>query len=425
MEKNGGGVLRITFYFVAVTACFSLYSLIQERLMTIGFGPEKEVFQYSVFIVLVNRIVTIAVASATLAVLGLPLSPSAPVALFAVPSLANVVGSSAQYEALKYVSFPLQALAKCAKSVPVMLWSWITKTRVYRKIDYASSASVTLGCMLFVLTGDVTAPFAYAHKDTPVVSVVSYTVVGLMLLVVFMVCDGLTCTVQDKLFSNYPMHPCNQLLYTSVWSAVLSAGFLLVSGQVWEAVAFVTSYPEALGWMLLQSAVSTTVQLFILFTIKQYGALNFALMMTLRQFLSIVLSCFVFQHTLSLLQWGGTAVVFGGLFIRTIEKQRRPPMGLMPSLNGDRNAGDDTHVPLLQSKGSGIPHVLVPMSEVLERTASKKIQGVSMPDGPTTTFTLASPPVQRTFSSKLHSGAGGFLNRHSPVLGLETKEKPG
>lgn len=85
--------------------------------MTVGFGPEGEVFKYSVFIVLINRLVTCAVAAASLKVLGQPLAPSAPLLLFAVPSVANVIGSSAQYEALKYVSFPLQALSKCAKSV--------------------------------------------------------------------------------------------------------------------------------------------------------------------------------------------------------------------------------------------------------------------------------------------------------------------
>lgn len=114
--------LQILFYFLAITGCFCIYSLIQERLMTKGFGPEEEVFRYSVFIVLVNRLVTCAVAAASLWLLGLPLSPSAPLGLFAVPSVANVISSSAQYEALKYVSFPMQALAKCAKSVSHKPW---------------------------------------------------------------------------------------------------------------------------------------------------------------------------------------------------------------------------------------------------------------------------------------------------------------
>lgn len=92
--------------------------------MTVGFGPEEEIFRYSVFIVLINRLVTCVVAYVALQAWGLPTAPSAPLLLFAIPSVANVVGSSAQYEALKYVSFPLQALSKCAKSVRALFYSF-------------------------------------------------------------------------------------------------------------------------------------------------------------------------------------------------------------------------------------------------------------------------------------------------------------
>lgn len=185
-----------------------------------------------------------------------------------------------------------------------MAWSWITQTRRYYMTDYLSAATVTLGCALFVLTGDITAPsLGITAASFPASSVVSFTTVGLVLLSIFMIFDGLTCTSQDKLFNSYDMHSCSQLLYTAAWSALLSVVFLLASGQMRGAIHFVIRHPTSLWLMMGQSAVSTTVQLFISFTIKQYGALNFALMMTLRQFLSIVLSCLVFQHTLSPIQW--------------------------------------------------------------------------------------------------------------------------
>jgi len=117
LTKLNTDKIRISIYFVAITSCFSVYSLIQERLMTVGFGPEDEIFTFSTFIVFINRLVTCFTSAGVLYYLGLSLEPAAPVGLFAVPSVANVISSSAQYEALKYVSFPLQALAKCAKSV--------------------------------------------------------------------------------------------------------------------------------------------------------------------------------------------------------------------------------------------------------------------------------------------------------------------
>ena len=83
---------------------------------------------------------------------------------------------------------------------------------------------------------------------------------------------------------------------------------LAAARQLVPALLFVGRHPLALGYILLLSLVSTAVQLFIFYTIQQYGALHFALIMTLRQFLSIVLSCLVFNHDLSSPQWCAAAL---------------------------------------------------------------------------------------------------------------------
>lgn len=318
-----GDRARITAYFFAITGCFVVYSLVQERLMTVGFGPDKEVFRYSMFIVLVNRVVACLVAGTVLLGSGSPLEPGAPPLLFAIPSLSNVIASTAQYEALKYVSFPLQALSKCAKSVPVMAWNWVTRARRYDVDDHVAAFLVTLGCAVFLLTGDIGAPPTARSTnflETIGPTYLSYTTIGIILLVVFMVLDGLTSTVQDKLFASYDMQAHSQLLYISAWSALVSFTVLVPSGQFVKSLEFVIKYPQSLWLMLLQSGVSTTVQLFIYATIKQYGALTFALMMTMRQFLSIVSSCLVFQHRLTPMQWLGTVFVIGGLVLRSLQK---------------------------------------------------------------------------------------------------------
>jgi adenosine 3'-phospho 5'-phosphosulfate transporter B2 len=85
---------------------------------------------------------------------------------------------------------------------------------------------------------------------------------------------------------------------------------LAAARQLVPALLFVARHPLALGYILLLSLVSTAVQLFIFYTIQQYGALHFALIMTLRQFLSIVLSCLVFNHDLSSPQWCASCPVW-------------------------------------------------------------------------------------------------------------------
>jgi adenosine 3'-phospho 5'-phosphosulfate transporter B2 len=43
--------------------------------------------------------------------------------------------------------------------------------------------------------------------------------------------------------------------------------------------------------------------------------------MTTRQFLSILLSCLLFLHPLSLGQWMGTVLVFGALYYKTLSSK--------------------------------------------------------------------------------------------------------
>ncbi|KAL4457385.1 hypothetical protein ABPG75_012250 [Micractinium tetrahymenae] len=392
--------LRLAGLFAAITGCFLVYSLIQERLMTLGFGPERERFRHSLFIILVNRLVACAVAAAALGLLGKSLQPAAPAALFAVPSVANVLGSASQYEALKYVSFPLQALAKCAKTVPVMIWGLLLGGRRYDRIDYSCAFTVTSGCALFVLTGSIAAPQleqsrhaaqrlaagaataagggAVARNTGPFAVAAaagtaaagaggSWLAYGLLLLGAFLLFDGLTSTTQDKLFAQYDMHSCNQLLWVSVWSAGISLAFLVAGGQLWPAMSFVLRHPSALVYILLLSAVSTAVQLFIFYTIQQYGALHFALIMTIRQFLSIVLSCLVFNHELSPSQWVGTALVIGGLLARGMHRGGLDRTSALAKAKGGSGAAVNGSgaSPKLRHAGSGSSKaLLLPLSTI-------------------------------------------------------------
>lgn len=78
---------------------------------------------------------------------------------------------------------------------------------------------------------------------------------------------------------------------------------MVSSGQLGLAIDFVTRHPEAFYSIASLSLAATIGQLFISYTIRCYGALLFATVMTTRQFLSILLSCFIYLHPLSRGQW--------------------------------------------------------------------------------------------------------------------------
>ncbi|KAG8084559.1 hypothetical protein GUJ93_ZPchr0010g9848 [Zizania palustris] len=84
--------------------------------------------------------------------------------------------------------------------------------------------------------------------------------------------------------------------------------------------------------------VATASQFFISYTIRTFGALIFATIMTTRQLVSILLSCVWFVHPLSWMQWVGAAIVFGALYTKSFLRSKpqkpvvgSPPHGSIPS----------------------------------------------------------------------------------------------
>eukprot|EP01018_Ginkgo_biloba_P005840 Gb_09250 [translate_table: standard] len=66
------------------------------------------------------------------------------------------------------------------------------------------------------------------------------------------------------------------------------------------------------------NSVATASQFFISYTIRTFGALTFATIMTTRQLVSILLSCIWFAHPLSWKQWMGAVIVFSSLYSKNL-----------------------------------------------------------------------------------------------------------
>jgi len=64
-------------------------------------------------------------------------------------------------------------------------------------------------------------------------------------------------------------------------------------------------------------------QLFIFYTIAQFGAVTFTIIMTIRQGLAILLSCLVYHHPVSIVGVGGILLVFAAIFARIYLSQMK------------------------------------------------------------------------------------------------------
>lgn len=96
---------------------------------------------------------------------------------------------------------------------------------------------------------------------------------------------------------------------------------LLLSSDLAPAVQFSLDYPVFFASSIGLSICAAGGQLVIYHTIKKFGALFFAIVMTTRQVFSILLSCLYFRHPLSFGQWTGAGTVFGALYYKGARKK--------------------------------------------------------------------------------------------------------
>merc|ERR1712087_34555 len=135
--------------------------------------------------------------------------PAAPIWKYFAISLSNVAASTCQYEALRYVSFPVQMLGKSFKMMPVMVWGLLIAQKRYTAFDWMVAMAVTGGVTEFLMTGNIDAKHSAGTSTY-----------GLFLLLCFLLFDGFTSTFQEKLFKDYKTSKYNQMLYVNIGSAM-------------------------------------------------------------------------------------------------------------------------------------------------------------------------------------------------------------
>ena len=225
----------------------------------------------------------------------------------------------------------MQTLAKTAKMVPVMLWGTVILAKRYTWPEYSMAVLVTLGCTLFLLSGDAATKVSSRHHAIGGSAGAGGAAWGGALMAGYLGFDGFTSTFQERLFRGYEMTSHHQVLFITAFSSALALLSLVTAGALGPALSFVSDHPACLWDMLLISSTAVTSQFVIAYTIKTYGALVFAAIMTTRQLISILVSNILFRHPMEAGQWFGLIIVFGTLYakIKMKGKGRKPTAAVM------------------------------------------------------------------------------------------------
>ncbi|XP_071595419.1 adenosine 3'-phospho 5'-phosphosulfate transporter 1 isoform X1 [Heliangelus exortis] len=306
-------VFKLLFCAAGLQASYLTWGVLQERVMTRTYGATEtdpgEKFKDSQFLVFMNRILAFTVAGLYCALTKQP-RHGAPMYKYSFASLSNILSSWCQYEALKYISFPTQVLAKASKVIPVMMMGKLVSRKSYEYWEYLTAALISVGVSMFLLSS---APNRHVSTVT--------TFSGVVLLAGYIIFDSFTSNWQDALFT-YKMSPVQMMFGVNVFSCLFTVGSLLEQGALLESLRFMARHSEFMAHAVLLSVCSACGQLFIFYTINQFGAAVFTIIMTLRQAFAILLSCLIYGHTVTVVGGLGVAVVFMALFLRVYARSR-------------------------------------------------------------------------------------------------------
>ena len=292
--------LNLSWCTLGLLGSYLLWGVLQEKIVTTEYAAGR--FQSTIFLVVCNRALALLVALVMIRVTQQP-PLRAPFYQYALTSLSNVLSSWCQLEALKYISFPTQVLAKSSKMVPVMVMGRLVRGKRYDYSEYLVALLIGLGVTIFTLNSDE----GSGKEDQ------TTTLGGVLLIVGYLAFDSFTSQWQGHLFKEYKMSSYQMMVGVNVWSLLFAGSSLLANGEAITSVAFLLNDPVALRDNLLFSIAGASGQMFIFYTIKTWGPLVFTIIMTTRQLLSVVFSMLLFGHLINAESAVGALVCFGAV----------------------------------------------------------------------------------------------------------------
>lgn len=306
---------RLVVCSAGLIVTFAIWGVMQERMLAQTY--DGVYFDSSYGLVFMNRLLGLLLSWSLMVYFQVPWYPTA-LWEYSIPSMANMLAAYCQYEALRYVSFPVVMLAKAFKMVPVMLVGKVLNNKSYASHEYLSGAVVALGLYLFINASEslTLTTNVFGHPET-----VSGALCGVVLLLLFLLFDSSTGQWQSRIFDLNPrLSPLQMMLTMNAFSAAFSFVTLVHEEQLTSSLTFVYEHPQMLVHLLFFCAAGTVGQLFIFYTVKHFGAVVFSIIMSLRILVSTALSCWLYEHPITEMGYLGIILVCLATVYRLVKK---------------------------------------------------------------------------------------------------------
>jgi solute carrier family 35 (UDP-galactose transporter), member B1 len=287
--------------------------MLQEKIATTPYGPDQIIFRSPLVLNTVQSLF-----AAILAAVYIPLHTGNKAEIkrtfangliwsYVLLAVVSSAGSWFGYGSLRWVDYPTMVLGKSSKLLPVMFLHLVLYRRQFPGYKYLVVGMVTVGVAMFTL-------FHPLGERTGTTSMW-----GLVLLSINLLADGFLNSTQDQIFSKNKLTGPQMMLGLNTCSTVLTSVYLLVtyfnssSSEVSNVLQFVQLHPRILVDIVAFGLCGAIGQIFIFLTLSMHGSLILVTITVTRKLFTMLLSVVWFNHPLTMGQWTGVGLVFGGI----------------------------------------------------------------------------------------------------------------
>ncbi|KAG2060631.1 UDP-galactose transporter [Suillus hirtellus] len=236
------------------------------------------------------------------------------------------------FAALSYITYPTMVLGKSCKLVPVMLMNFVMYKRRFAPHKYIVVAMVTAGISVFMGFGNEKPSKASSNGEQGSHS----QLIGILYLFINLILDGAVNSTQDEMFARYKVTGQQMMFWINIFCTLLTTALGTLplphipvlhpssglQSEFANAIEFIRTHPSAIIPLVQFSLTGALGQLFIFETLQHFGSLTLVMITLTRKMFTMVLSVVVYDHRLTLGQWAGAGIVFGGISVEAWVKRK-------------------------------------------------------------------------------------------------------
>eukprot|EP00401_Gymnodinium_catenatum_P000758 CAMPEP_0117563670 /NCGR_PEP_ID=MMETSP0784-20121206/55618_1 /TAXON_ID=39447 /ORGANISM="" /LENGTH=687 /DNA_ID=CAMNT_0005361331 /DNA_START=43 /DNA_END=2104 /DNA_ORIENTATION=+ len=303
--------------------CFITYGILKEMIVT------QDRIASPVLILSARLMSVVCGAVASLVIEGRISFGGAPLYSFSAFGFTNEASTWAGYEMLKYVSFPVQVMAKSCKLLPNMIMGKVLNGTQYKLSQYFQA----VGAMVCVTIMHLSDENSHQKEESSGVDEDNTgkgmrMLLGVGLLIMFFACDSFTSQWQTALYKKHPKISQIQMMLAGnlVGVFITMVSVLARWTALRKSLAHAAANPEVIGRILLLGLSGAMGQFCIYSAIKVLGPLSFTWIMTSRQLLSVLISLVMFGHGVSPVKLLCIVTVFAIMSSKQLSRAVRPAM---------------------------------------------------------------------------------------------------